>query len=156
MHLVSFPMTILLTSSAMPRWFPSNLIIRDLEGNVLLGLRENEPAKNTYFVPGGVIRKNETIREAFTRILNAEMGLTASFDEATLVGAFEHFYKTNRFGHPDYGTHYVVLAYGVSLKAQQAVAIDSQHSDVQWMSEDQINSATNSSEYKRLLLRGRF
>ena len=129
---------------------------RDLEGNVLLGLRENEPAKNTYFVPGGVIRKNETIREAFTRILNAETGLTASFDEATLAGAFEHFYKTNRFGHPDYGTHYVVLTYGVSLKAQQAVAIDSQHSDVQWMSEDQINSATNSSEYKRLLLRGRF
>src|ERR1700738_2282456 len=84
-----------------------DLIIRDLEGNVLLGLRENEPAKNTYFVPGGVIRKNETIREAFTRILNAETGLTASFDEATLVGAFEHFYKTNRFGHPDYGTHYV-------------------------------------------------
>jgi colanic acid biosynthesis protein WcaH len=106
-----------------------DLIIRDLEGNVLLGLRENEPAKNTYFVPGGVIRKNETIREAFMRILNAETGLTASFDEATLVGAFEHFYKTNRFGHPDYGTHYVVLTYGVSLKAQQAVAIDSQHSD---------------------------
>jgi hypothetical protein len=64
-------------------------------------------------------------------------------DEATLVGAFEHFYKTNRFGHPDYGTHYVVLTYGVSFKAQQAVAIDSQHSDVQWMSEDEINSATN-------------
>jgi hypothetical protein len=61
-------------------------------------------------------------------------------ERPTLVGAFEHFYKTNRFGHPDYGTHYVVLAYGVSLKAQQAVAIDSQHSDVQWMSEDQINS----------------
>ena len=120
-----------------------DLIIRDLEGNVLLGLRNNEPAKDTYFVPGGVIRKNETMREAFTRILNAETGLTASFDEATLVGAFEHFYKTNRFGHPDYGTHYVVLAYEVSLKTQQAVAIDLQHSDLQWMSKDEITSATN-------------
>jgi colanic acid biosynthesis protein WcaH len=120
-----------------------DLIIRNPEGNVLLGLRTNEPAKDTYFVPGGAIWKNETIREAFTRILNTETGLTASFSDATLVGAFEHFYKTNRFGHPDYGTHYVVLAYEVSLKTQQAVAIDSQHSDVQWMSEDEINSATN-------------
>jgi colanic acid biosynthesis protein WcaH len=57
--------------------------------------------------------------------LNAETGFKTSFDEATLVGAFEHFYKTNRFGHPDYGTHYVILAYKVSLKVQQAVVIDS-------------------------------
>jgi colanic acid biosynthesis protein WcaH len=126
-----------------------------LEENVLLGLRANEPAKNTYFVPGGVIRKNETIQEAFTRILNAETGLTASFYEATLVGAFEHFYKTNRFGHPDYGTHYVVLAYEVGLKAQQTVAIDSQHSDVQWMSEDEINLAANVHPNTKAYFRGR-
>ena len=132
-----------------------DLIVRDLEENVLLGLRANEPAKNTYFVPGGVIRKNETIQEAFTRILNAETGLTASFYEATLVGAFEHLYKTNRFGHPDYGTHYVVLAYEVGLKAQQTVAIDSQHSDVQWMSEDEINLAANVHPNTKAYFRGR-
>ena len=120
-----------------------DLIIRDIKGNVLLGLRTNEPAKGTFFVPGGVIRKNERIREAFTRILNAETGIKASFDEARLVGAFEHFYKTNRFGHPDYGTHYVVLAYEVSLNAQQAVVNNSQHSTLQWMSEDEICSATS-------------
>jgi hypothetical protein len=34
-----------------------DLIIRDLEGKVLLGLRTNEPAKHTYFLPGGVILK---------------------------------------------------------------------------------------------------
>jgi colanic acid biosynthesis protein WcaH len=120
-----------------------DLIIRDPEGNVLLGLRANEPAKGTYFVPGGVIRKNERIRDAFTRILHVETGLAVSFDEATLLGVFEHFYETNRFGHPDYGTHYVVLAYQVPLKAKQAVAIDSQHIDVQWMPEDEINSAAD-------------
>ena len=120
-----------------------DLIIRDCEGNVLLGLRANEPAKDTYFVPGGVIRKNERIREAFARISYAETGLTVSFDEAMLIGVFEHFYETNRFGHPDYGTHYVVLAYEVPLKAKQAVTIDSQHIDLQWMPENEINSATN-------------
>jgi colanic acid biosynthesis protein WcaH len=120
-----------------------DLIIRDLEGNALLGLRANEPARGTYFVPGGIIRKNETIREAFARILKVETGFTASFDEARFVGAFEHFYKTNRFGQPDYGTHYVVLAYEVALKTLQAAAIDSQHSNVEWMSDDEIRSAAN-------------
>jgi colanic acid biosynthesis protein WcaH len=120
-----------------------DLIIRDFQGNVLLGLRANEPAKDTYFVPGGAIRKNERIREAFARILYCETGLTVSFGEATFIGVFEHFYETNRFGHPDYGTHYVVLAYEVPLKVKRAVTIDSQHIDFQWMSEDEINSAAN-------------
>jgi hypothetical protein len=39
-----------------------DLIIRDPEHRVLLGRRVNEPAKGHYFVPGGAIRKNETIQ----------------------------------------------------------------------------------------------
>ena len=50
-----------------------DLIIRDSDGRVLVGHRTNEPAKNYYFVPGGVIRKNETIELAFARILRAEL-----------------------------------------------------------------------------------
>jgi colanic acid biosynthesis protein WcaH len=38
----------------------------------------NEPAKGKYFVPGGVIRKNETMQDAFARILKAEVGIEAS------------------------------------------------------------------------------
>jgi len=45
--------------------------------DLLVGLRTNEPAKNYYFVPGGVIRKNETIELAFERILKAETGCRA-------------------------------------------------------------------------------
>ena len=60
-----------------------DLIVRDLEENVLLGLRANEPAKNTYFVPGGVIRKNETIQEAFTT-----RGIHANFERRNGVDGF--------------------------------------------------------------------
>jgi colanic acid biosynthesis protein WcaH len=49
-----------------------DLIIRDSERRVLVGLRTNEPAKDYYFVPGGVIRKNETLELAFARILRAD------------------------------------------------------------------------------------
>ena len=46
-----------------------DLIISDPMGAILMGWRNNEPAKDTWFVPGGRIRKNERIAEAFERIL---------------------------------------------------------------------------------------
>jgi hypothetical protein len=42
-----------------------DLIIMDPGHKVLLGLRTKEPTKGYYFVPGGVIRKHETINDAF-------------------------------------------------------------------------------------------
>ena len=90
-----------------------DLIIRNAQEEVLLGLRSNEPAKGFYFVPGGMIRKGERLREAFSRILKDETGLTADFAEARLVGVYEHFYDNNRFAEAGYGTHYVTLGYAV-------------------------------------------
>jgi colanic acid biosynthesis protein WcaH len=120
-----------------------DIVIKDPEKNVLLGLRTNEPAKGTYFVPGGVIRKNETIRDAFARILKDEIGLQTSLDEATFLGVFEHFYETNCFDSLDYGTHYVVLAYELNLKQRPLVEPNSQHMEVRWMSEVEIHSTIN-------------
>jgi len=51
-----------------------DLIIRDPVGNLLMGLRTNEPAKGEWFVPGGRILKNEKVEDAFTRITKKELG----------------------------------------------------------------------------------
>ena len=118
-----------------------DLIIRDPEHRVLLGRRVNQPAKGYYFVPGGAIRKNETKQNAFARVLKAETGLHASIDGAQFIGVFEHFYDTNRFDDPAYGTHYVVLAYELNLKERPSVKLDSQHSDIRWLSSAEILSA---------------
>ncbi len=120
-----------------------DIIIKDSEKNVLLGLRVNEPAKGKYFVPGGIIRKNETLRTAFARILRAEVKVDASLTEARFVGVFEHIYETNAFGNPDYGTHYVVLAHELSLAHRPTVQKDTQHSNLRWMSETEILSTTS-------------
>src|SRR5262245_34477115 len=101
-----------------------DLIIRDPQACVLVGLRRNEPAKNHYFVPGGRIKKNEMIASAFARILQAETGLTFGLERARLVGVFEHIYPTNRFEHEDYGTHYVVLAYELAFGERPAIRLD--------------------------------
>jgi 8-oxo-dGTP pyrophosphatase MutT (NUDIX family) len=62
-----------------------DLIIRDPERKVLLGLRNHEPAKGYYFVPGGRIRKGELLEEAFSRILAAETGCRADFESARSI-----------------------------------------------------------------------
>src|ERR1700745_2124488 len=106
-----------------------DIIIKDPAGNVLVGLRTNEPAKGKYFVPGGIIRKNETLADAFARIIKAEIGLEASFSNAKLVGVYEHIYDTNTPGDPGYGTHYIVLAHELNLIERPRIAGDAQHSD---------------------------
>jgi colanic acid biosynthesis protein WcaH len=118
-----------------------DLIIRDQDRKVLVGLRTNEPAKNYYFVPGGVIRKNERIRDAFRRIAGAETGYQAELDEASFLGAFEHIYSSNRFGDPEYGTHYVVLAYALDLDHRPETVPDSQHTDLKWADEVDLVAA---------------
>ena len=92
-----------------------DIIIKDADGDVLVGLRTNEPAKGMYFVPGGIIRKNETLANAFARILQSETGLEASLSEAKLVGVYEHIYETNTRGEHGYGTHYSVLAHELNV-----------------------------------------
>jgi colanic acid biosynthesis protein WcaH len=117
-----------------------DLVIRDPERKVLLGLRNHEPAKGYYFVPGGRIRKGELLEEAFSRILVAETGCRADFESARFLGVHQHMYSTNRFGNPDFGTHYVVLAYELNLICRPTVLLDSQHSVCKWMDEADLKS----------------
>jgi colanic acid biosynthesis protein WcaH len=109
-----------------------DLIIRNGHGEVLLGLRNNEPAKGRYFVPGGMVLKNERLADAFARIVKNETDYAADFANARLLGVFEHFYDNNRSGKAGYGTHYVVLGYDLEWVADLAPKADEQHADLRW------------------------
>ena len=52
-----------------------DLVVRDESGRMLVGLRANRPAQGYWFVPGGRVGKNETLREAFDRLTGAELGV---------------------------------------------------------------------------------
>jgi colanic acid biosynthesis protein WcaH len=108
-----------------------DLVIRNPRGEILLGLRNNEPAKGWYFVPGGMILKNERLADAFVRILKRETDLAAAMEDARFLGVYEHFYANNRFGEPGYGTHYVVLGYELKID-DIAPKPDDQHSELRW------------------------
>lgn len=100
--------------------------------SILLGRRNNPPAQNYYFVPGGRIFKNESINLAFQRILKAELGLNIKeLQNKEFIGVFEHHYKENFLGNEKFNSHYVVLAYKIILNNFQP-NIKDQHSEYIW------------------------
>ena len=109
-----------------------DLILVRPDSSVLVGRRRNEPARDYWFVPGGRIRKDERLDDAFRRLLLAETGLAGERASARLLGAYEHLYDTNALGEAGFGTHYVVLGYQFEVPADAHIVADDQHGAFQW------------------------
>ncbi len=110
-----------------------DLVVCSGDHKVLMGMRVNEPAAGLWFVPGGRIRKNESIEEAFARITGTELGKAYPIEHARLLGAFTHKYATNFAHEPDITTHYVVLAYQLQTDIDPLQLPVDQHSDYRWI-----------------------
>ena len=87
-----------------------DLLIENTDGKILLGYRNNRPAKGYWFVPGGRIQKGESMDDAFQRLTQSEIGEVFKRENAIFLGPYEHFYDDYVFGE-DVSTHYVVLGY---------------------------------------------
>ena len=116
-----------------------DFIIENNDGEVLLGWRNNLPAKGYWFVPGGRIQKDEKFRDAFKRILSTETGLGYEMEEATFLGIFEHLYPNENFAdEPGFGTHYVVMAYRIKIEKKLDNLPHDQHMEYWWATLDDI------------------
>jgi len=115
-----------------------DLIVFDPEGRVLVGLRKNRPAQNTWFVPGGKIQKDERIADAIRRISEVELGVEISPDKAHIKGVYEHLYPDNFAEAPGISTHYIVLAYEVHLKSALLAPPPDQHANYKWLTIQEI------------------
>ncbi len=109
-----------------------DLVLRNVRGEVLLGRRLNRPAKDSWFVPGGRIRKNERVKEALRRISARELGVL--IEAAELVGVFDHIYEDNFLGVAGVNTHYVVLGFAAHLPEGVVLTPDDQHGELRWWS----------------------
>ncbi len=118
-----------------------DLILRSSDGRILVGHRKHEPAKGTYFVPGGRISKNETRAAAFKRLTRDELGVERPIHDARFLGVYEHFYPANRYEEKGFGTHYVVLAYELDMDLPVAALPKDQHGNYVWMTEAEILAA---------------
>jgi len=131
-----------------------DIIVRSKDGQILLGRRKNEPALNSFFVPGGRITKNETLAMAFKRITVAELGVEMELSQARFIGVYEHIYQENVFEKDGFGTHYVVLAYELILSETPGSLPTQQHEDYVWKNEREILDWPGVHEYTKAYFRG--
>lgn len=121
-----------------------DLVCEDPQGRVLLGWRENRPARHSWFVPGGAIRKDERVAQALARVLRDELGLAVipeTLPPLESLGTWQHLYPDDNFAdEPGTSTHYVVLAWRLRLDAAQAAALrpDAQHERLRWFSREAL------------------
>lgn len=116
-----------------------DLLVRDENERVLVGLRRNRPAQGSWFIPGGIIFKDERLDDAFFRISHVELGRAIPRSEASLLGIYEHHYQDNALEIPGVGTHYVVVAYQLHVHAASLDVLPAeQHKCSRWMYVDEI------------------
>ncbi len=118
-----------------------DLLLENNKGEILLGKRINRPAQNYWFVPGGRIRKNETIASAVERISNNELGQQLTVARLQAAGNYDHIYDDNYLNSPGINTHYVVLAYRGSLSEKLSLSKDQQHAELAWWPIDKLLQA---------------
>lgn len=112
-------------------------IIKDRK--LLIGKRKNAPGKNLFFVPGGRIMKNETINQAFNRILNNETKfiLKSKFISSFFIGFDEHFYEDNFLDNNEFNTHYIVLLFLLRFEDLEStnnkINLEEQHHEHLWL-----------------------
>lgn len=105
--------------------------------HVLVGRRVNEPARGSWFVPGGRVHKGETREPAFRRIAEAELGPGEwRIEAARLLGVFDHVYDANFCDEPGVSTHYVVSAHEVVVPSRLTQLPSDQHADYRWVDVD--------------------
>lgn len=112
-----------------------DLVVQRGDGKILLGLRNNRPAQGFWFVPGGRIRKGETLDVAFARLTRAELGVEIARSDCRLLGVYEHLYEDSVFGEGDGipSTHYVVVGYAVPYADGLAARLPlEQHARYAW------------------------
>lgn len=115
-----------------------DLIIENTQGEVLLGKRVNQPAQGFWFVPGGRIRKNETLAIAMQRISNTELGTVFNLYDTRLLGAYDHIYEDNFAGVESINTHYVALGHQLTVDEDFILKADNQHSDLKWWKKEAL------------------
>ena len=127
----------------------TDLLIFNPDGEVLLGKRLNKPAKNSWFVPGGKVRKYETLTDAVKRVSKTELGLELSHQ--SILGVYNHIY-TDNFQNDEVGTHYVCFAVNIILKDKIDInkfLLDDQHSELKWWNMAELLTDNNVHMYTK-------
>lgn len=96
----------------------------------LLMKRRNQPEKDTWWLPGGRVLKNELLEDAVARFLKKESGLKGKADD--FLGFRELFSSPGYF--PGINAHTIGFVFKVNVSANPRISLDQQHSKARWFS----------------------
>ncbi len=96
----------------------------------LVGLRNNRPAKGTWYTLGGRLHKGETILSRATQVLAEEAGLHISKRDLRFLGVLDERFSDSNLGR--FPTHNVNVYFGVRVKPSRMTP-DPQHSQLAWL-----------------------
>lgn len=113
--------------------FAIDLCVINKEKEILLGRRLNAPAKGFWFVPGGRVFKNESLDAAFGRVSFDELGVVLKYENASLLGIYDHFYPDSAFS-DTISTHYINATHVIELDVKITKLPCLQHSEYRWFS----------------------
>lgn len=117
-----------------------DLLLINEKMEVLLGKRLIAPAKGYFCVPGGSVRKGETLAGCLKRVAQQETGLEISPSQASLRGIYDHMYEDSYFD-STVPTQYVVMACSYRIGSEVSLTPDDQHEYLRFMSiPDLLNS----------------
>lgn len=102
-------------------------VIIDKTNKVLLLKRKNEPAKNSWWFPGGRLQKGETLENAVVRKANEETGLDLTLLKS--LGVTQTIFDT---GPNDIPVHTVNFTFLLFSSDTSKLNIDRDHEDFIW------------------------
>jgi colanic acid biosynthesis protein WcaH len=132
--------------------FAIDLVVVNEQRQLLVGQRNNAPAKGYWFVPGGRVFKNESLEAAFERISQQELGYVLARKQAVLLGLFDHFYPDSAFS-DSVSTHYINATHLIQLSSQVLSKLPlEQHQSYRWVSFDELEQDKTIHAYSKVFL----
>ena len=124
---------------------PNDLYVRILEsipvccvdvvlihrGKVLLVCRNENPAKNQWWLPGGRLLKGETFVEAAKRKAKQELGLDVEVDRK--IGSYEVMFNEAPFPEIKSGIHEVAVCFVVRTSGDVSISLDETSGKYRWV-----------------------
>jgi len=116
------------------------------DNKILLGKRINKPAQGYFFSTGGRVYKNESIKDAMSRLAQTELNIELK-SIPKFLGVFEHFYDDGIY--KDISTHYINLAYELNVNGEILNLPNEQHNEYQWFSIKELLESKQVHDYTK-------
>lgn len=110
-----------------------DFIIINKDNHILLWLRNNEPLKGVYYIPGGRRHKNEIIMDSAKRKMKEELRLDIDAERLIFLWIYDDIFENSMF--KDTGSHYSPITYIYRLTEQEEIDIgvnDGQHANIKF------------------------